>query len=676
MKRFRHYLSLSLLPIIFVISSPSAESQFRWEPVASVPESAPDVTILLADSADHLYAFSRSRGLFRSKNNGRSWVALFDTATLRLNDIGVVEGDHLLLGAENGLFRYDPESDELTSLGEGLPSPLRVTDVSLRSEEELFLVGRSGPGREHVYRSLDGGESWKEFGTLSNARSIYHAEEEIYLAVTENEIVRTDTGTAGWQRTHFASDVDVEDIYQVHAARNSSNAYALINAQKAWHDGLYRYSIENDRWYHIFKTHPERPLAFATRKSTELYLATTSGIFYSRDAGKRWDTLLMATDQRSLAETEVLFLHDSYLYAGTWEEMVRIDLESREVEHLRQGFGQGKVSSMAWVAGDILLVTIGHRLYRPSDEGELRWVEVVPEEVAGLEISLGDYHVMSDFRGGALLFGNPAGVRADTLGRLFQTTDGKSWGVADSVIAARGIREVVPMRDRSLMLLTNVSPFPSTAYRYFRSLDGGETWHNVNRTSSPVSIRRVRVAGADSLLLFTTRDGVLSRSENSGEEWSEIDLRSTTVSRASFDGLGLFPDGTALLHRDDTLFISKDEGIAWSPHNLALDDDIPLTFLYDSALVVRGSHTGALQVSYDYGATWSPMVNSGVPDGFLVSDIYTIPDEGITLILENPNVRGVASIYRTIIPRTSVPWRLDGGLDLSLAPEVEVDSDL
>ncbi len=231
-----------------------------------------------------IFIAAASGGIFKSVNNGVTWKPVFDEegTSLSIGDIAIAPSDPNIIWAGSG----EPNGRQSSSWGDG------------------------------VYKSVDGGETWKHMGlkeTHHIGRISIHPQNPdiVYVAALghlwganpERGLYRTKDGGKTWEKILFinentgAVDVAIED--------NGRIVYAATyqRQRRAWgyvgggpHSGLYRSLDGGDNWeklsnglpsgdtgrigIDISKSHPHIIYAIVENKN--------GGVFKSEDRGKSW----------------------------------------------------------------------------------------------------------------------------------------------------------------------------------------------------------------------------------------------------------------------------------------------------------------------------------------------------------------------------------------------------
>ncbi len=231
-----------------------------------------------------IFVASASGGIFKSVNNGVTWQPVFDEegTSLSIGDIAIAPSDPNIIWAGTG----EPNNRQSSSWGDG------------------------------VYKSIDGGETWRYMGlkeTHHIGRIVIHPQnlDIVYVAALghlwgtnpERGLYRTKDGGKTWEKILFINkDTGAVDVA---IERNGRVLYAAAyqRRRRAWgfvggglHSGLYRSMDGGDTWeklskglpegdtgrigIDISKSHPNIVYAIVQNKD--------GGVFRSEDRGQTW----------------------------------------------------------------------------------------------------------------------------------------------------------------------------------------------------------------------------------------------------------------------------------------------------------------------------------------------------------------------------------------------------
>jgi len=246
----------------------------RIDDIEAVPEN-PNIIFIGAASG----------GIFKSTNNGISWKAVFDKdgTSLSIGDIALAPSDPNLVWAGTG----EPNNRQSSSWGDG------------------------------VYKSLDGGETWKYMGlrdTHHIGRIAIHPQNPdiVFVAALghlwgpnpDRGLYRTKDGGKTWEKILFVNnDTGVVDV----ALENNGRilyAAAYQRQRKAWgfvgggpNGALYRSLDGGDTWTKLSQGLPEGDIGrigidISKSQPNIVYASVENkkkgGIYKSEDRGETW----------------------------------------------------------------------------------------------------------------------------------------------------------------------------------------------------------------------------------------------------------------------------------------------------------------------------------------------------------------------------------------------------
>ena len=233
-----------------------------------------------------IYVAGSTGGIFKTTNHGVTWRPVFDDAgpTLSIGDMALAPSDPLVVWVGTGEANGEQQAG---SLGNG------------------------------VYRSLDGGETWRHMGlpeTRFIHRVVIHPKnpDVVFVAAPghrwgpnpERGLYRTLDGGETWKKVLFINDdtgvveVAMEDNGRVlYAAAYQRRRHAWGNLTGGPHSGIYRSMDGGTTWEKLGGGLPEGVLgkiAIAIAKSSPnvVYAAIGNedgGLYRSEDRGTSWE---------------------------------------------------------------------------------------------------------------------------------------------------------------------------------------------------------------------------------------------------------------------------------------------------------------------------------------------------------------------------------------------------
>ena len=313
MNRLRFFSStlfILILILVFTNSTFAAESsksqsdlfkRIKWREIGptSFGGRIDDVEAVVSDP-NIIFIASASGGIFKSVNNAVTWKAVFDEegTSLSIGDIAIAPSDPNIVWAGTG----EPNNRQSSSWGDG------------------------------VYKSVDGGETWKYMG-LKNTHNIgrvvinpTNPDIVIVAAVghlwgpnPERGLYRTKDGGKTWEKILEINDDT--GVVEVAMEDNGRVLYAATyqRRRRAWgfvgggpHSGLYRSLDGGDTWEKLTKGLPEGDMGrigldISKSHSHIVYAIIESkngGVFRSEDRGDSW-TKMSSTNPRPMYYSQI-----------------------------------------------------------------------------------------------------------------------------------------------------------------------------------------------------------------------------------------------------------------------------------------------------------------------------------------------------------------------------------
>ncbi len=331
--------------------------------------------------------------------------------------------------------------------------------------------------------------------------------------------------------------------------------------------------------------------------------AADGGIFRTENGGTTWKALFQYESVASIGALAVDPLNPQIVWAGTGEANVRNDVS----------FGDG--------------------IYKSTDGGA-HWKRM------GLEHSFQISRIAVDpLHAGTVVVATMGSPYADDEDRgVFRTTDGgATWQKVLYVGPSVGISDLAMNPENSQVLFAAAYRFRRTPWSYsdggpedaiYRSVDGGTTWQRLSGhglPGKPVARIGLAIAPSDPDVVYAvmgSTEGVLWRSDDSGDHWSvvskneEVDSRPFYFSHIAVDAKN--PDHVIAL--SNLLMESKDGGhnfgsiakqIHGDHHTIWIDPS-------GSGRMIEGND-GGIALTRDNAAHWAFVHNVAIGQFYHVS---------------------------------------------------------
>jgi photosystem II stability/assembly factor-like uncharacterized protein len=624
-------VSLSLV-LLATLLAPSAQSQ-TWKPLG--PEGG-DVRALASDPShpEVVYLGTTDGHIFGSEDGGRHW-RLLGLAGSSFNAIVtsiVVDPRHSgtlfasawtreARGEGGGIYRSNDGGR--TWRESGLAGHAVRVLVAAPSDPDTLVAG----ALDGVFRSRDAGKSWEMITPAGDPElrnfdslAVHPWDPDIIYAGTFHLPWKTTDGGQDWLAIHdgMTDDSDVLSL-----AMNASNPDQIFASACS---GIYRSDDAGLHWKAV-QGIPESSrrtlvIRFDSADPTTLYAGTTEGLWKSTEGGVRWwrispddwvvNSLLVIPAIDHAPAPRVLI--------GTEQQGVLIgsgvaDKFEPAFESANDGFDHRRVVSVTLDRGNpgrlgALLANASDPVVATDDDGAT-WSPLG----SGLE-SKSVRH----------LFSTPDGwwIAASTGGLMRLDAASGKW-IRAGTLAEPGQARLVPIaaadrRAKSVAIPFHATVndlafsenlwFAATEDGLFTSGDVGASWTPLHFSSLPLPVDSVRVSDDGKKIRVVSMHSMIF-SEDAGWSWKWHDLP-----LGSYGALGLeIANETTMLATSPTgLYISRDAGETWKKVQAGLPASPINDILVRPDLWAVSIGKGGLYLSRDGGTNWSRLENpAGAP---------------------------------------------------------------
>lgn len=532
MNRLLSLLASALALLTFAASDMSAQPGFAWWPTGG-PEGG-ELSSIVAARGGRVFAASRNGGIWRSADNGATWTEP-DTS---MRNLGI---DGLAVAPNGDVYAY------------GVPSAVA---------DDTWTPG--------LYVSRDNGASWRLLegpGVPAMVSACAVAPNgNLYAGTFTGGLLRSANGGETWQRI---SEADF--ISRVVTARDGTVYYAATEIGAP--SRIMRYRPDGDTATLALPTPPSTVNDMVVRRTGELLISTSEGLFRTRNRGANWVALQFsgpALPRTLVADSAGLLF--GFTYEGLYTSNDTGTTWSRAAG---EPPASGVMAAAADADGRIVAGTFSEGAARTTDRGG-SW-SVVSGGIVATSIT-----ALATSQSGRVLAGTDAG--------LFARTPAAGWRRVN--LPARYLRALTVVDGA---VYVGAASFGAGSATFFRSTDDGETWTTLD--ASGFSANAIAVDGAgtmfytDGFRLMRRRAAELFFTEVRGGE--------------GMDAIAVAPGGNLMVAvRDSGVFVSSDTGTTFSPaSDIVPGDDVV-------AFAVRGSSVYAigqqLYRSTNGGASWSP----------------------------------------------------------------------
>ena len=524
----------------------SSDDGASWVPVNNGITDAFVKSLHVTSTA--IYAAAWDVGVLRSQNYGGSWVTCSAGLTdLKVNSVSS-NGSFIFAVTNDGVFRSSDEGVTWKLSNDGLPSGLTSGPI-FNAGGTLFVGTSSGP-----YRSTNNGTTWSIANNVMGAKGCYA------FALKGSTLF---AGTA----TGVYATANNGDTW---TAVNGGMTNALVSSLVAVGSVLY-----------------------AGTQDGQYYGDGGRGVFRSTDDGQTWTQISGGLGNLSV---RALAANGAIILAGTnGSGAFRLPLGGTSWIAASAGMQVTYVRSLCVMGGTVFAGSGGSGLFRTTDGGA-SWQLVNTSALNTFVNAL----LVSD---GTLFMGTRFGVA--------RSTDGGNtwlWGFSGSVFEIRALAKV-----GSVLFAGTYGGGTS------RSTDLGVSWVDFSSGLTNLNVRSLCVVGT---AIYAGTAGGVFRSTDAGVSWTAANGNLADQNIYAFSSVGsiLFAGTLSGVYR------SSDNGNSWTTANSGLTYP-SIRALYASGSTLFAGTTGGVFVSTNVGDSWVA-ANTG-----LVTTIYAFAESNSNLFV-------------------------------------------
>jgi photosystem II stability/assembly factor-like uncharacterized protein len=474
------------------------------------------------DAADPSLVYGLLSSVVRSRDGGATWDTL-NAPGFPVNQ--VVAHPRLartvFAATPKGLFRSSDAGLHWKALRRGLPAefdalrlvidPVSPRRFYLLTEEENFT-------KLHLFKSLDGGLSWQPMddsfiapnGFLSAFATHPRFPRTLYAAVDQGVYKSTDGG-ASWKRTGPGLEGSVATLLVPSGQPNA--VYAGTS------EGLFRSLDGGATWSRLSQGLPGSALISQLVASGKTLVAAVSpsekrgGIFRSSDGGNSWAFSSSGLSSLNVSVVDfgepgtIWIVADSLLFRSTDQGLTWSRVRPDRATLF-------SITAMAVDPTDrdnVFVLYFDGAVWRSHDAGRT-WATVGN---AGLHVS---ELVINPQTPSTLYAAGVGGVVG--LGGIVKSTDsGATWTLLPAETATYYDVDIAPSSPSTLYAAATVG---DSIPILLRSTDGGATWARMNFNGQGAIYPSLAVDPLVATTVYTTDQGLIYKSADGGATWSPI----------------------------------------------------------------------------------------------------------------------------------------------------------
>ena len=365
--------------------------------------------------------------------------------------------------------------------------------------------------------------------------------------------------------------------------------------------GLFRSSDNGNTWLRIAESLPGQLVNSMVTVSSTLYIALNGGGTYlSDDLGETWQPINIPESKVigklvAIGETLYGISGDGLLFSFTHGQTNATEINT----------GLEGVGSLESIGTTLFLGSYSKGLYFSTNSGST-WTKFVDYPGINAVFALdSDGSVIIAWTNLSMLISTNEGVHWTSMNNPYIA---KTIHVMNNVLLAGSVEhasisydngfswtDAPNLRGMSCITSNTTGTYVGSFSGIYRSLDGGTTWDEANTGITSANVRSIVMLNDK---LFASNFNMIYRSLDFGNSWQRLNSpipygQGVMSLHASGPNLlaGTLSEGT---------FVSSDEGVTWSPVNLA-----GATSFAQHGTDVYASSFSGIFVSKDFGLTWS-----------------------------------------------------------------------
>lgn len=235
----------------------------------------------LTVSGDNLFAGTLANGVYRSTNNGSSWIEINNGITIKQVWAIAVLGNSIFAGTNNGgLFKSVDNGNTWILTNTGIPSTTIVRGFAQFGTKILATTNNSG-----IYISNDNGSSWTQHNNGMSglvAQPILTTDTDLFVGVGAR-VYKYDSANTKWIAAN--NGIPNNTVSSLTYMKSNNNLFAGISSSV---NEVVR-SVDNGvSWTLADNGIPKVPVATLAVVGTNVFAGNDYGVYLSTDFGANW----------------------------------------------------------------------------------------------------------------------------------------------------------------------------------------------------------------------------------------------------------------------------------------------------------------------------------------------------------------------------------------------------
>jgi len=575
-----------LIALIFLAKIANAQWQQTNGPYSGC------VYCFTSDSAN-LYMGTQKAGVFRSNDNGNSWIEVNNGLTNKFVQALAISDDKIFAGTfgfiGGGLFSSNNHGNNWIKLNFGWPIYYDISISSIAIDGENIFVGSEYIG---IFRSTDGGNTWTEVNnglTNQNINALAISGKNIFAGTQNGMFLSTDNGDT-W--TAVNNGLPEFGIYTI--AISGSNVF--IGGYADWIGcGVFLSTDNGNSWTAVNNGLTNLYVFSLAITGGNIFAGTLGGVFVSNNNGNTW---MSSSNGLTNPWIKSFGVKGSDILAGTsYSGVFRTSDFGNSWTEVNEGLKNANMKSLEINSSGIFAGTWGSGLFFSDNNGD-SWNKVdlgVP----------GIYIPALEINDTNIIIGTAYG---DSIRVLLSNDNGITWVEITENLPQVGVfKEFVISGSNIFAAIENSGIYLST--------NNGATWVPKNNGLSNSFVSSIAINGSDIFAgTYAYDGGGIFWSNDNGNNWT---IRNNGLTTNYVWRLAIF-NNNIFAGTDQGIFLSTDNGITWSEANAGLTNFNVTAFAAIDTCIFAGTDDGVF-LSTDNGTTWSE-----VSEGLANKDVTSL----------------------------------------------------
>lgn len=551
----------------------SAHAAFNWKNLHG-PNSGGNISIVAGKQNPLLMFTFSGYGLYKSIDGGLNWVTLPTPKDETIHDLALIDDHHLLLAADNHIYISHDQGDHwiLSATKDLIINHIFVLNpnfILMQTNQRLVS------GREGIYRSIDGGNSWEpaRLGLNDDNGFWTMGGRDNLLFIGANGLYVSTNGGKLWTQpsdkwSFFAWSIAVNSNHDVFAAtgnhvyKTDPMGQTLVDVKNGITGSVYNIKLDkNDYLYAVGRDYD--------KKQDHLY--------QSIDNGNKWQRLYSYPEIKDFA-----ILDSDKVIMNTNEGLVQSDVHQQNANKLPFPFSLSETKRV-FALDDKHYFALDNVLSHSDDAGNTWTVSrdagthlidaiAFNQQILSLEWDKNgnDQHIFSSSDHGKTwqnIYDNILSVDHSSCGKLLHQGSALIVTCEKSALFTRDLVNWTKInKSGGSYYFDDKSMYYANGNSIQRSQDEGKTWMTL---LDKLHAYGLKLSGAGNIILVAIPMAGIIKITSDAQDW---DLLATGISDFHFTDIVALDEMHYIASTDNGIFYTSNGGKNWQEENQGLSN--------------------------------------------------------------------------------------------------------